>query len=58
LIKSKQMELKTSKKLYGMLHAIVAEKELSNRPLGFNIELVSKSIQSSTPDKVSLMSAF
>jgi len=58
LIKTEQFsKLKTSRKIYGMLHAVLQEKELGDRPLGFNIELLSKSVQASTPDKLSMMAA-
>ena len=49
--------LKTKKKIFGMLHAIIQEKKLGDIPLGFNLEIMSKKVKAITPPKKVMMAA-
>lgn len=51
------MELKTKKKIYGILHGIVSEGDLADIPLGFNFDLMNKTIKSTGLSKKALTAA-
>lgn len=51
------LPLATKKKIYGVLHGIIAEGELSKIPLAFNFDLMNKTIHSTGISKQNLLNA-
>jgi hypothetical protein len=58
-IKSEQFKLPlaTKKKIYGVLHGIVAEGELAKVPLAFNFDLMNKAVHSTGLSRQNLINA-
>jgi tRNA G26 N,N-dimethylase Trm1 len=52
-----KLPLATKKKIYGVLHGIVAEGELAKIPLGFNFDLMNKTVHSTGFSKQNLLNA-
>lgn len=46
-----KLELKTHKKVYGVLHGILEEKQLADIPLGFNFDMMCKNTKATTPNR-------
>ena len=50
------MELKTHKKIFGVLHGMLQEREFAKIPLGFNFDLMCKNTKTTTPNRKLLYS--
>lgn len=52
-----KLPLATKKKIYGVLHGIVTEADLAKVPLGFNFDLMNKTVHSTGLSKQNLLNA-
>ena len=51
------MPLATKKKINGVLHGILSEGEMANRPLSFNFDLACKTVHSTGLGRQHLLNA-